>query len=85
MTYPDYKTDHIQGVTPPVTEWGKNYAKMEHARIGLVQVGARMIWVKDLAQCWVCGKEFLAEPYQYYCSDSCQDQGDNEADNWRSE
>lgn len=73
----DFTIDRIQGVTPPKTAWAKNYAKMEWAHVGMLQVGERIIWVKDLQACMTCGKEFLASN-NWYCSDRCAGQWEHD-------
>lgn len=45
----DHVTDRIQGVTIPETAWGKQYAKLEYARVGLARTFSTRIEVKDVA------------------------------------
>lgn len=70
MTHIDFRRDAVQGVTPAITDWGRNYALMEYTRHGLHRIFAHTIPVKDLEECWVCGTPFLTNKGNF-CSERC--------------
>lgn len=72
MTHVDFRRDAIQGVTPAITDWGRNYALMEYTRHGLHRIFAHTIPVKEMFYCLYCGTPFIEDGFRMYCSERCE-------------
>ena len=77
--------DTIQGIVPALSDVQKAHAHLRYELTGLMQVATTKIPVQGLTMCWTCRKDFMGEPCVVYCSDTCEDIGDMEADDWRQE
>lgn len=74
-------------IAEPKTAWGLNdrFWNAFTARQVSTSTFSKKIPVQGLTMCWTCRKDFMGEPFVWYCSDKCEGIGDMQADNWRQE
>lgn len=56
------------------------YYSEDFQRKNGITIGTK-IPVKSEFNCWVCRKPFLAQPYESYCSNTCQEVGEDRENN----